>query len=610
MESIQIMKCKICGGELIFKNNVYECSSCNNKISLISAFEKTEVYLAYIENDENGRRTKDSIIAQELYNKLQNANIDVFYERLSCDNVVGEALFNIKNYALSAANIVVLIGTTETHFQELIETLPLSNKIILPVYTEIAETNLPKELKELQALNYNSIAAASDLIRVIYKELHRDNEYNYSTEVNEKQIKRKKRILWVTTSLITLFVVCILYFVFCTSYFLPSKKYEKAETLIDNGKYIEALNIYTSLENYADSKSKIKNIYSRYIGYYFDEEKNLSLHLDINDNIKAEIEIKQNLENGIVTILESCQIHNNSMSFSFNDSENNQGNVNIELYDESIKITIDTEQKLSDIVITGVECNFNIADKSDKPFAKKVDSDIVKKWLSKPHSKKQITSQGFDLTFLCGDQNTTWKSYAITNTDIIIDFIGREISYSFINSEYFDEEFAIAYTIPAEIVIPHKIGKEYQPYVEGNIAYLPNATFSMISQLGTEFSYDEEKLYIEADTPVVCVSKNIVNDEFWQDFLENEIYSFYLERQYKYIYGESGIGFFEFLAENDTYHLATTSSNFNIPTTPMFKINKSTYEVEFVCDIPYDSPNYQKVIDIYAYPEYFSEFYN
>lgn len=65
------MKCKICNGTLSIVDGICICTSCGNKSSLDDYFENIDVYICYIDNDENGRRTKDSIISQDIYRKFE-----------------------------------------------------------------------------------------------------------------------------------------------------------------------------------------------------------------------------------------------------------------------------------------------------------------------------------------------------------------------------------------------------------------------------------------------------------------------------------------------------------------------------------------------------------
>ena len=60
------MKCSNCGGELHYSNGNYICENCGSSFSIDSYYENIDTFICYTENDENGRRVKDSIIAQDL----------------------------------------------------------------------------------------------------------------------------------------------------------------------------------------------------------------------------------------------------------------------------------------------------------------------------------------------------------------------------------------------------------------------------------------------------------------------------------------------------------------------------------------------------------------
>ena len=76
-----VLKCEICGGELFFYEGLYTCKSCGNKSEASVNIESFDVFLMYNEFDEQGRRSKSSIIAQDIYNKLSEKNVSVFYEK-------------------------------------------------------------------------------------------------------------------------------------------------------------------------------------------------------------------------------------------------------------------------------------------------------------------------------------------------------------------------------------------------------------------------------------------------------------------------------------------------------------------------------------------------
>ena len=86
------MKCQNCGSETIFTNGMAVCTSCNTQYKIDHVFENAEVCICYIANDNNGRRTKDSILSQELYQKLEAKNIRTFYERVTASDLADDDL--------------------------------------------------------------------------------------------------------------------------------------------------------------------------------------------------------------------------------------------------------------------------------------------------------------------------------------------------------------------------------------------------------------------------------------------------------------------------------------------------------------------------------------
>ena len=54
-----------------------------------------------------------------------------------------------------------------------------------------------------------------------------------------------------------------IYIVFGTTYVLPSKKYDKAEQLISEQKYVDAIDILDALKDYKNSQNLLKNLYAQ-----------------------------------------------------------------------------------------------------------------------------------------------------------------------------------------------------------------------------------------------------------------------------------------------------------------------------------------------------------
>ena len=197
------MICKNCGGEIAFKNGVGVCLSCGVQIKTDGAFENVDVYICYTENDLMGRRTKDSLIANEIYNKLENAKIKTFYERVSAGNLIGDELETTKYQAIYNAKVVIILGTAPAHFEALFDknNQYFDSKAVLPVCVDMSPAQLPQELAKYQAANYNNVGADADLIKTVLKALGREEEITLG-EVMTKAQKQKKRLsnisqLWI-----------------------------------------------------------------------------------------------------------------------------------------------------------------------------------------------------------------------------------------------------------------------------------------------------------------------------------------------------------------------------------------------------------------------------
>ena len=115
------MNCKYCSGNISIVDGVCVCDSCGSKYELHDFFENIDVYISYVENDENGRRTKDSIIAQDVYKNFEAQKISTFFSRISADGLFGEDLEKACIAAINKAKIVVVIGTSEERFNSIDE---------------------------------------------------------------------------------------------------------------------------------------------------------------------------------------------------------------------------------------------------------------------------------------------------------------------------------------------------------------------------------------------------------------------------------------------------------------------------------------------------------
>ena len=146
----------------------------------ISAKEKPfDIFICYKESDVNGRRTKDSVYAQDIYKKLTEEGYRVFFARITLEDKLGEAYEPYIFAALNSAKVMIVVGTNKDNFNavwvknEWSRYLALINsgaeKTLIPVYTEMDAYDLPGEFAYIQAQDMSKIGFMQDLLRGIEK---------------------------------------------------------------------------------------------------------------------------------------------------------------------------------------------------------------------------------------------------------------------------------------------------------------------------------------------------------------------------------------------------------------------------------------------------------
>lgn len=146
----------------------------------ISAKEKPfDIFICYKENDNNGRRTPDSVLAQDLYFQLTQEKFNVFFSRITLEDKLGNAYEPYIFAALNSAKVMVAVGTRPEHFNaawvknEWSRYLALikegAKKTLIPAYKDMDPYELPDEFSHLQAQDMGKLGFMQDLIRGIRK---------------------------------------------------------------------------------------------------------------------------------------------------------------------------------------------------------------------------------------------------------------------------------------------------------------------------------------------------------------------------------------------------------------------------------------------------------
>ena len=141
--------------------------------------EKYDVFICYKETDDNGKRTEDSAIANDIYYQLTQEGYKVFYAAITLEDKLGQDYEPIIFAALNSAKVMLVVGTKAEYFNavwvknEWSRFLKIMKqdraKLMFPCYKGISAYELPDELSHMQAQDMGKIGFINDLIRGIKK---------------------------------------------------------------------------------------------------------------------------------------------------------------------------------------------------------------------------------------------------------------------------------------------------------------------------------------------------------------------------------------------------------------------------------------------------------
>lgn len=183
----------------IYRNEAKKINEIQKNILSVSEKETPfDVFLCYKETDEKGRRTKDSVLAQEIFYRLSKENIKVFFAKITLEDKLGE---NYEPYifaALNSAKVMVAVATNPSYLQavwvknEWSRFLSLMKKhpqkTLIPAYMNFSPYELPEEMALLQAQDMSQIGFMQDLTRGIQKIIDGSKPNENKETIREKTI--------------------------------------------------------------------------------------------------------------------------------------------------------------------------------------------------------------------------------------------------------------------------------------------------------------------------------------------------------------------------------------------------------------------------------------
>lgn len=180
-------------------------------LSIVANEDPYDVFICYKETDEEGNRTEDSVLAQEIYDVLIEKGLKVFFSRITLEDKLGQQYEPYIYAALHSARVMLAIGTKFEYYNavwvknEWARFLSMlkteKGKTLIPCYKDLDAYDMPKEFKNLQAQDMGKLGWLQDLTRGVLKLCFKDDYRISSTAVQSVSPQIKNFLELARTSL-------------------------------------------------------------------------------------------------------------------------------------------------------------------------------------------------------------------------------------------------------------------------------------------------------------------------------------------------------------------------------------------------------------------------
>ncbi len=186
---------------VLYENEAKEIDKLQKNILAIANHEKPfDVFICYKETDASGKRTVDSVIANDIYYQLVKEGFKVFYSAITLEDKLGQEYEPYIYAALNSAKVMLVVGTRPEYFNSVWVKNEWSrylkiikkdrNKLLIPCYKDMDAYDLPEEFSHLQAQDMGKIGFINDVIRGVRKAINPadDKSINVENNINSQNV--------------------------------------------------------------------------------------------------------------------------------------------------------------------------------------------------------------------------------------------------------------------------------------------------------------------------------------------------------------------------------------------------------------------------------------
>lgn len=170
-----------------------------------------DVFICYKETDSDGKRSKDSVLAERIYSRLTQQNIKVFFAPVTLKDKLGTEFEPYIYSAINSAQIMICAGTSEKNFDSVwvrnewsrfVELIKKDkSKILIPCYSDISINQLPVQFRGFQAQDLSEVNAFDNIVKNVQNILKASesskSQLNILMERFEEQLKNERSKLHV-----------------------------------------------------------------------------------------------------------------------------------------------------------------------------------------------------------------------------------------------------------------------------------------------------------------------------------------------------------------------------------------------------------------------------
>ncbi len=169
-----------------YEKEAIEIDKLQKEIIVLSQKEEPyDIFICYKETDNLGKRTLDSVIAQDIYDELTKKGYKIFFSRITLESKLGSQYEPIIYAALSSSKAMLVIGTKPEYFnavwvrnewQRYIDMMHNgdAHKYLIPCYKDMDAYDLPEEMLSYQCQDLNKLGYMQDLTRGLDKIFGKD----------------------------------------------------------------------------------------------------------------------------------------------------------------------------------------------------------------------------------------------------------------------------------------------------------------------------------------------------------------------------------------------------------------------------------------------------